>query len=498
MISKGIALLIVALVTVGGIGFGTVLLINPDQSDEITFPIDLADEADDIMFVTSDTWNKRGVPDGPLADVNDEFSEYYQHIDIISWEINQTSKGLESNMELRGDVIISEGVVYGYYIELESISYTLYFIEGEYYCFNNNPQRNVDWWDWYNQENNSMISDFAVDENNISFTLDIQIEPEELQYLLCISGYGEYEWYFDYLEFMIVPEKISDEEMPSTFDKIQIRGDTDFTKDNGVSRGNGTEDNPYIIEDLTVTGEFMLQYTTKYLEVRNIKIKDDGSIRLFGSNVKVINLSVNSTSIYGLGISGSNVQVHGFELLSNNLSTGISISGGDNILVSGADIKDCRIGISIMYPENVTIDNCVISNCSYAGFDIQNSGDIKITNCTITKMSSYAIYPASTVDSIHIDHCDIIDNVQGIWLHGPNSKVTYCNIIDSSPGFRLERDCVGLIIKYNNIEGSGLYWQTIESLKPVVYISDNYWSDQTYDDTNPSPIRIENTGPISP
>ena len=288
MISKGIALLIVALVTVGGIGFGTVLLINPDQSDEITFPIDLADEADDIMFVTSDTWNKRGVPDGPLADVNDEFSEYYQHIDIISWEINQTSKGLESNMELRGDVIISEGVVYGYYIELESISYTLYFIEGEYYCFNNNPQRNVDWWDWYNQENNSMISDFAVDENNISFTLDIQIEPEELQYLLCISGYGEYEWYFDYLEFMIVPEKISDEEMPSTFDKIQIRGDTDFTKDNGVSRGNGTEDNPYIIEDLTVTGEFMLQYTTKYLEVRNIKIKDDGSIRLFGSNVKVI------------------------------------------------------------------------------------------------------------------------------------------------------------------------------------------------------------------
>ena len=511
MISKGIVLVLVAGLILGG--GATYLAYDYYSNDYIEFPLSLDDPSGDLIFVSSQTWNGRGRPNGTMAD-DSEFSQYFDHVDFLNLMLNQTQSGFNISMQWADDIIISEGVIYAIYIELTNVSYIVTYTEGNLICASDTPERNIDWHDYYYIDNSTFVSEFSVSGPYINLTLDLDIEPLDISYILAISGIGEFEYYMDFIELEIRLEEDTGDGIPSNFDEIYIRGDTDFTKDNGVSRGKGTANDPYIIENITVNGVFNLEKTSKYVEIKDVIITGNGYMGMNGENIKIVNLIINTSSEYsidpnhhynmGLSIrAGSNIRVYGVDIQTQNLSDGICIGWAKDVLISNANINGAKTGIDMFGPENVIVEYSTISNTTYAAFDIQNSKNVIIRNTTISNNTGYSVFTASTSDTLTIEHCDIIDNNQGLGLSCESCKVIYCNLINNYLGVRLGHDSTNLIITNNNFvdNQAHLYWQASLDTRPTdAVIFNNYWSETlipfSSGDTNPSSDIIENAGPM--
>lgn len=509
MLTKGIVLMLVAGLTLGGVL--SYLAYDYYSSDDIEFPLVLSDPSDDLIFITHQTWNGRGRPNGTAAGESD-YSEYYNHVDFLNLTLSQTQSGFNISMEWAGDIIISEGVVYAITIELRNISYIVTYSEGNLICVSDTPERNIDWYDYYNVENSTLITEFHVSRSYMNLTLDIDIQPQDISYILAFSGIGENEYYMDFVEFEARPDEDEEMQIPSVFNEINIRVDTDFTRNNGVSRGIGTADDPFIIEDITVSGVFNLEQTSKFVEIKNVIITGNGYMGINGDNIKIINLSINTSPdfstdpIYnynvGLIISaGSNIKVYGVNILTKNLSTAITIGWAKDILISGANINGAYTGIDMFGPKNVTVEHSSISNTTYAAFDIQNSKDVIIRNSTISNNTGNSVFSTSTSNTVTLEHCDIIGNNQGLWIESPESIIVYSNFLGNYNCIRLASDSINISIQNNNFIGNQghIAWQVAEVLIPEYQILGNYFDNPVIASyyPNQSDTIIQDAGPVS-
>ncbi len=305
-----------------------------------------------------------------------------------------------------------------------------------------------------------------------------------------------------------IASKPNTQPFPKAHNTIEIRSNSQFTTSNGVVKGVGTINNPYIIEnwliDATKNSGIHIQDTTKYFIIRNCLIYNgtNGSfhpgIFLFNSDNGIIENNTLILNSYGIwlrssdyiSISDNNItncyidilyQKSRYSQISNNKmnSRGISfegLGGGLSLsdwnshvidkfnLVSGKPIyyfKDLTSGIVptgagqiiLANCSNMIINNLTINNKTF-GLALGYSNNNLISNCTFS----------SNIFGIYLEHSNfnriynntLYNNSEGLHLDYSNSNKIINNNCNSqrSSGIRL-RYSDSNIISNNTYESNG-------------------------------------------
>ncbi|MEM3342549.1 MAG: NosD domain-containing protein, partial [Thermoplasmata archaeon] len=159
---------------------------------------------------------------------------------------------------------------------------------------------------------------------------------------------------------------------------ITINSDSDFNSDNGVVAGDGTFNNPYIIEgwDINITGwnkgisiVNTLNSITKYFSIRNCTIHGEGMT----PGVELENINTPLTALENITLS--------------NMDTGVSLSMCENLELKDLSISGTFYGISSESSITITISNSSVVS-SNMGIRLSSSDLNTVRNCTASLLST--------------------------------------------------------------------------------------------------------------
>lgn len=239
--------------------------------------------------------------------------------------------------------------------------------------------------------------------------------------------------------------------------QIHIIGNDDFTPENGVTGGSGTENDPYIIENFSIDGTGLLgsgifiEDTTAYFVIRNCSITNFYSPSEYCYGIRFINVengrieySTTNENHKGIhfkeskSIIVSNVISSG---ISENSAWGIGLWLSEDITIEYSEIYDKADGIHISDCLNVTLKHSSIHDNSHYGFFCSGESETK---------------------RIHVENCSIYNNAyKGIWMmddtfHPSYSIIKNCDIYNN--GWVFQGD--GILIQrlsYNIIENCSIH-----------------------------------------
>ena len=213
----------------------------------------------------------------------------------------------------------------------------------------------------------------------------------------------------------------------SKHDVIRINGDDEFTQENGVTGGNGTRDNPYIIENWVINATnrgdgIRISNTRSYFIIRNCMVYNSSgnSLPYFGwagihlSNVSsgVIenNLCIGG-SWYGISLYRSSHIILSGNNLSDNKYAGVYIYNSSFNGIFDNHISENRYGIFISFhSENNEIRGNKIEENNDYGVAVH---DESCNNNTI--YGNYFIYNNHSTDKYDSNHIQAIDNGINYW-----------------------------------------------------------------------------------
>jgi parallel beta-helix repeat protein len=173
---------------------------------------------------------------------------------------------------------------------------------------------------------------------------------------------------------------------------IYINGNADFTAENGVTGGTGTQSDPYIIEgwDINASSDNGIEiwYTDVYFIIRNCYVHDGRANRNSGiiffnvQNERIENttLTNNHRGIY-LVESSSNT-IHNTNVL-NNLY-GIFMDESTNITISNNSASNNSIAIILLNSNTNTIFNNIIISNEFEGIRLVSSSNNNISNNNVS------------------------------------------------------------------------------------------------------------------
>ena len=154
---------------------------------------------------------------------------------------------------------------------------------------------------------------------------------------------------------------------------ISINGDNQFDNTHGVDGGgNGTADNPYIIENWSISAGtaqgIVIRNTTAYFVIRNCLVENGGGTYdgIYFENVR-------------------NGKIDGVK--SENNYIGINIYCSSNIIIENSTTLNNPIGISFSDSLSNVVENCTVSNNSSQGIHLGDSPGNTIANSTIENNS---------------------------------------------------------------------------------------------------------------
>jgi len=239
---------------------------------------------------------------------------------------------------------------------------------------------------------------------------------------------------------------------------IRIIGNEQFTEENGVTGGNGTVDDPYIIE--------------------NWVIVSDGSASQ--------GIFINNTDVYFVI---RNCTISGFHH-PDEYRQGIELSEVTHGTIESTIISECQTGISIRYSKENIIYNCTCFNYSalygygigihlsnniaiiscrcytmYTGIDISRSSEITVKNTVcINNTDSGLVSSAGEPTSMRffIENCTFEKNdYYGIWLIDREQHPSYFTICNCSFNYNyigmslqsLSNNLIENCVFYNNSVG---------------------------------------------
>ena len=242
---------------------------------------------------------------------------------------------------------------------------------------------------------------------------------------------------------------------------IYINGNEDFTPENGVTGGNGTEENPFIIEDWVIVGNgsasdgIFINNTDLYFVIMNCTVSNfsymyDAGIAF--NNVKNGRIEDTRTygNDYGIDINGSSyITITSCDSFDNLLS-GIDFSCVSNSIIedsvvynnhkfSGIDLDGSFRGGNLSV--NNTIRNCKVFN-NTIGIDVGAASDAR--HSSYHKILDSEIYdngiPAPGeggwagihtwfVDDITVENCSIYHNGRGIEISSSSNNIIRNNKI---------------------------------------------------------------------
>ncbi len=263
-----------------------------------------------------------------------------------------------------------------------------------------------------------------------------------------------------------------------THTPIRINSDSDFTSQNGVIGGNGTADNPYIIEgwEIDAHGEGSAIYignTTKYFIIRNCKLYNasylsspyfdgDGIMLYKVANGKIVNCEIFDNEHNGiyLYISTHN-NIISNNNITNNSNHGIYLSSAYRNTIINNNIFNNDDGIYLLNGQHNKITSNNITNNSNNGIFLRKSNSNTISYNNIAYNSNGTYFGYSTYSNIVVNN-NITNNNNGIYLarysadttikdnyfannkYGIHLYYSYNNIINNNSVFNTSAYCIWL------------------------------------------------------
>jgi len=221
---------------------------------------------------------------------------------------------------------------------------------------------------------------------------------------------------------------------------IYIGGNDNFTEENGVINGNGTEDNPYIIEGWDINASsaigIEIRETDKYFIIRNCYIYGGKSGGYHGIQLYyVINGSIENVTSYHnkngiILICASNNQIKDC-MTYNNSQYGIYLRiDANNNVIANIFAYNNSDGIHLYYSDNNTIVNCTAYNNAYYGVQVnENCYSNYIGNCIIySNLHGIKLYYSSFYNTVN--NTKVYNNTDGIWAdrNAASNEIMYCTI----------------------------------------------------------------------
>jgi len=321
---------------------------------------------------------------------------------------------------------------------------------------------------------------------------------------------------------------------------IIIKGNDDFTSENGVSGGNGTKDNPYIIKDITIwlpdDVGIGIYNTDAYFVTINCTVEGshtwavefsnvtNGAIRecFFGytyknykgvwlekcSNIRLENCKIENEFI-GISSWGSNNRICVVNCKVNghheydphgDIGWGIDLIGS-NISVIGCRFKgNYEWDIKLRDGNNNTVKDCILEegDCQNEGIMLENIEHTEVINCnssvkgiSIIDSSNISIFK-NTVKFLNISYSkdvNIYDNVVESMRHSSSNSIF---VNDSYISYFLLGSNHDLVIQNNTI--GRIYPLRLTSMMKVernnilsriwtfaVFCKDVYWNQNYWE-----------------
>ncbi len=237
---------------------------------------------------------------------------------------------------------------------------------------------------------------------------------------------------------------------------IRINSNADFDEDHGVANwatGNGTEGNPWIIENWDINGAgfgycIYVGNTTDYFEINGCFLHDSdgvgsypfypeaGLIIYYGQNglINECNVSLN----YGNGlyfVNSNMIKVTNSTSFSNSYGIYSVFSTMGNIFMNNSILSNKLAGFRFHQSLNENIEGNIVSSNHEHGMDVFSS------NVTISNNTMYD------------------NNLDAIWVSGSDtyiSKIIYNNLYSNQRGIRIDGgnfDIISDNLVYDNEEG---------------------------------------------
>ncbi len=296
---------------------------------------------------------------------------------------------------------------------------------------------------------------------------------------------------------------------------INIDGNGDFTAANGVTSGDGTFSNPYIIEGWEVNAStetgIRIRNTDVHFTIRDVYVHSGGS-SFNGVYVdNVTNSRIENTTIadnyYGIRlfnshnatITGSNVTRNGnfgiyFDfsnnttLVNNNVTWndnyGIYLFISDNHIITGNTISNNRIGVTMWSSHNAKITgNIFIKNgLSVGGYTLSsyNSHTIAENNT----VNGYPLYFHKNCSSLDIDGISV---GQLIVVNSTDVRASNLHITDTDMAIEMafvENATVTSNNLSNNVGGIGLLLATNFTISDNIFSSNVFYGVGLSNSTN--------------
>ncbi|MCE7749111.1 MAG: hypothetical protein GPJ51_11980 [Candidatus Heimdallarchaeota archaeon] len=269
-----------------------------------------------------------------------------------------------------------------------------------------------------------------------------------------------------------------------SFPYININEDSDFV-DYGF-QGNGTINDPYLIQDLILIDEspagssIHIQDTTKCFIISNNTITANNSNAIQLRNV------VSGTVI----ISNNTIDFsHGF-------NTGIRILGSKNIRIENNFFYDCGYAFSLSYCEDIEINNNKIELC-FTGLACVRANFIVFKNNLIlsstrgvftTYLCSYisicnnfmdahngVTFLETTYSEISSNYIKAVQTETGIYFSESSNNFIYNNTIESAfIGIELKANSDNNVFNENTCSSSSQYNLLVESCDHITFTYNNF------------------------
>jgi nitrous oxidase accessory protein NosD len=157
---------------------------------------------------------------------------------------------------------------------------------------------------------------------------------------------------------------------------MEITGDGDFTAENGVVGGNGTEYNPYIIQGLNLTvsdqaAGLYIHLTRASFLVKYVNITNAGSSH---ANYGILLDDVTNGTVDLCGVRGSDMGITvrrsasvSLDLndISGAMNAGLSLTSCTDLSIYGNRMDHCDYGILMTDVQSANIYNNVLTNSRY-------------------------------------------------------------------------------------------------------------------------------------
>lgn len=261
---------------------------------------------------------------------------------------------------------------------------------------------------------------------------------------------------------------------------IYIASDSDFTTDNGVTGGSGSEADPYIISGWEIYGDeyagIDIEGTTAYFEIRDVHILYEG-----GSIV---------SGVYFYGVSNGTVEDSVFD----GIDCGIEAEYSENVTAESNSFNGCINPLWFYFADNCRLWNNTMSGGTN-GIYLFEVFSFDVTGNSVSATSYEGIYGYYVHGTLFSSNTVSDCNGPGIFLDfSSGSCVIYNNTLSNNDdlayglggGVFLD-GCTGIIVYHNSFLGNtpaqaydfGVTGNSWNLASPV---GGNYWDDYLGED----------------